>query len=146
VQLRAARAGIPVSRAMITEFRALSPDDPLARAVEHVLAGFQQDFPVVDAAGSVVGILTQPALLKALAEQGDQGRVEASMERRFVTADPCEMVDRVFVRLSECACRSLPIVASGRLVGLLTPDNVGEFLMIEAALRAHAPRPVPVGG
>ena len=52
VQMRSALGGIPVSQAMITDFRALSPDDPLSRAVDHVLAGFQQDFPVLEKAGS----------------------------------------------------------------------------------------------
>jgi membrane-associated protease RseP (regulator of RpoE activity) len=133
-QLRSALAGIPLSRAMITDFRTLSPHDPLARAVTHVIAGFQQDFPVVDASGAVVGVLTQPALLKSLAQHGESGLVEESMDRHFVAAAPEEMVDRVFVRLAECACRSLPVVAAGRLVGMVTPDNVGEFIMIQTAL------------
>src|SRR5262249_6864666 len=65
VQMKSALGGIPVSRAMITDFHTLSPDDPLERAVEHILAGFQQDFPVVQA-GRIVGMLTQSHLLTAL--------------------------------------------------------------------------------
>ena len=38
-QMKSALRGIPISRAMITEFQTLSPADSLARAVEHVLAG-----------------------------------------------------------------------------------------------------------
>ncbi|HXI51511.1 MAG TPA: site-2 protease family protein, partial [Candidatus Saccharimonadales bacterium] len=45
-QMKSALAGLPVSRVMMTDFRTLAPDDTLARAVEHILAGCQQDFPV----------------------------------------------------------------------------------------------------
>jgi hypothetical protein len=38
-QMKGALDGIPVSHAMITDFRALSPSDPLSRAVELLLAG-----------------------------------------------------------------------------------------------------------
>jgi hypothetical protein len=48
-QMKSALAGLPVSRVMMPEFRTLAPDDTLTRAVEHILAGCQQDLPVVDA-------------------------------------------------------------------------------------------------
>ena len=65
VQFRSALDGIPVKRAMITHFRTLRPDETLAQAVEHVAAGFQQDFPVVDD-GHLVGVLTRHGLTTAL--------------------------------------------------------------------------------
>ena len=58
VLMRSALGDVPVLRAMITDFRALRSDDPLAQAVEHLLGGFQQDFPVVED-GQVVGVLTR---------------------------------------------------------------------------------------
>ena len=58
VQVRSALDGIPVARVMITDFRTLRPDEPLARAVEYARAGFQQDFPVVED-GRLVGVLTR---------------------------------------------------------------------------------------
>ncbi len=33
-------------------------------------------------------------------------------------------------------CHTLPVLSNGRLSGVLTLDNVGEFVMIEAALRS----------
>jgi Zn-dependent protease/CBS domain-containing protein len=145
VQMRSALDGIPVRMAMITEYQALSPDEPLARAVEHVLAGFQQDFPVVDGSGHVVGILMRADLMAALAKEGLEGRVGDIMKREFSTAEPSEMADLVFARLNECACRTLPVVQNDRLVGMVTAENVGEFLMIQSALRARgaAGRPSP---
>jgi Zn-dependent protease/predicted transcriptional regulator len=147
VQMRSALGGIPVARAMITDYETLRPSDSLARAVDHTLAGFQQDFPVLDEEGRVVGILTRGRLMAALAQGGDQRSVHEVMEREFLTTDPYEMADRAFARLAECQCRALPVTFNGRLVGLLTPENVGEFLMIQAALHdAARARPEPRRG
>jgi Zn-dependent protease/CBS domain-containing protein len=134
VQVRAALAGIPVARAMVREFHALHPEDSLDVAVQHVLAGFQHDFPVV-ADGKVVGVLTRGDLLAALAKAGDRGQVGEAMQKTFQTADPAEMLEHVMNRLQECECRSMPVVRDGKLVGLITLDNVGEWLMIRSALR-----------
>ena len=73
VQMKSALGGIPVGRAMLTDFQSLAPSDNLARAVELILAGSQQDFPVLDS-GRVAGVLTRAGLLTALAQRGQGGR------------------------------------------------------------------------
>jgi Zn-dependent protease len=137
VQMKSALGGIPVSRALITDFRTLSPGDSLQVAGEHVLAGFQHDFPVVQD-GRLVGVLTRAALLAALAQKGQASLVSHTMETTFETADPAEMLESVFGRLQTCGCHSLPVVKAGHLVGILTMENIGEFIMIQSALRGAA--------
>ncbi len=105
MQLGAAMDGIPVRRVMITDFRALRPSDPLVRAVEHVLAGFQQDFPVVEEDGRVVGVLTRNDLTAALGRYGPENRVAEVMKRDFVTVDPGEMLQTALARLQDCDSR-----------------------------------------
>ncbi len=139
VQIRAALGGIPVDRAMITEFETLSPSDPLRLAAQHVLAGFQQDFPVLED-GRLVGVLTRDALLKALLERGQDARVSEAMKRNFETADASEMLEGVFGRLQDCDCRSLPVLRRDALVGMLTMENVGEFMMLQSAMRGAGAR------
>jgi Zn-dependent protease/predicted transcriptional regulator len=132
-QMKAALGGIPLERAMITDFRTLSPNDSLARAVELLLAGAQQDFPVVEH-GSVVGILTRADLLTALARQEQQSPVAAVMRRKFLIADASDMIDIAFQRLQEHDCHTIPVVRGGDVIGLLTMDNVGEFLRVQTAI------------
>ncbi|MCX7722695.1 MAG: site-2 protease family protein [Verrucomicrobiae bacterium] len=145
VQMKNALGGIPIRQVMITNYQTLAPNDPLSRAVEHILAGFQQDFPVVDG-DRVVGVLTRADLLAALAQRGTGALVGEVMQRDFMTADPAEMAETVFNRLQECNCHSLPVVQNGRLIGILTADNVGEFLMIQAALRKATPPKLQFSG
>ncbi len=132
VQMRTAVERVPVQRAMITDFRSLAPGDSLGRAVEHVLAGFQEDFPVVEGS-RVAGVLTRADLLRALAQRGVDARVSEVMQRDFETADPRDMLDGVLGRLQQR--QMLPVLSDGRLVGLLTKTNLGELLMVEDALR-----------
>ncbi len=134
VQIRSSLGNIPVLRAMITDFRTLHPDDPLERAVGYVLAGFQQDFPVVEN-GQLVGILARNDLATALGRHGPTSRVGDVMKQDFATTDPHEVLQSAFSRLAEGHARTLPVVRDGRLVGLLTADNLAEVLMIQQALR-----------
>ena len=137
VQMQSALGGIPVGHVMITNFDTLSPGDPLGKAIDRIMAGFQQDFPVVEG-DQVVGVLTRAQLMRALAQQGQSGLVRDVMQREFETAAPGEMLERVLTRLRECECQSMPVTKDGRLVGLMCSDNVGEFLMIQAALGGRA--------
>ncbi len=134
VQMKAALGGIPISGVMVTDFRTLSPYDPLRLPVDHILAGFQHDFPVVDD-GRVVGLLTRSDLLAALAQRGQDAVVGDVMKQNVATADPSEMLESAIARLQDCDCHSMPVVRGDQLVGLLTMDNLGEFLMIQSALR-----------
>ena len=126
--------GITVERVMIRDVRTLTPVDPLSRAVDEVLSGFQEDFPVVEG-GTVVGVLTRSALMKALAAHGAAYRVGDAMERGFEVADPAEEREEAFARLRRCHCRTLPVVRGRELVGVLTAENVGEFVMVQSAMR-----------
>jgi len=134
VQMKSALAGIPVRRAMLTDFRALAPASTLGDAADLVLAGSQQDFPVV-ADGRITGMLTRSDLLAALAKGGRDATVGEHMKRECATADVSEMLEAVLARLQGRDCHSMPVTERGALIGLVTMDNVGEFLMIQAAER-----------
>jgi len=138
-QTRSAFTGVPVERVMIRDMRTLAPGDPLSKAVDEVLAGFQQDFPVIDG-GRVVGVLTRADLMRALSQHGPAWRVEDAMEREFEVAEPSEDLDRAFTRMQACRCRTFPVLRGGELLGVLTAENVAEFLMIRSALHHDGPR------
>ena len=141
VQLRSAFEGVPVSRAMVRDFQILRGDEPISRAVELLLQGSQQDFPVLpDGAGPAIGILSRKDLLTALASGHTDRRVGEVARDTCGTAHPREMLEGVFQRMQESGCQALPVVeGDGSLVGLLTLENVGELAMVQAALqRARA--------
>jgi Zn-dependent protease len=137
VQMRHWLSGVPVSQAMVTTFTTLAPNDVLAKAIDMTLTGSQRDFPVVQD-GSVVGILLQADLLKALAHEGPGVLVKDVMQTDFEVVQASEMLDTAFRRLSVRKCSTAPVSSQGRLVGMVTMDNIGEFLAIHGALeRTH---------
>jgi Zn-dependent protease/CBS domain-containing protein len=132
-QMKSALDGVPLERAMITDFRTLAPTDSLANAADLLLAGAQQDFPVVEA-GTVVGILTRADLLTALARQDRASPIGTVMRRDFCVAEASEMLDAALQRLQAHDCHTIPVTRGGEVVGLLTMDNVGEFISVQSAL------------
>jgi len=138
-QMKSALGGIPVRAAMLTDFQVIKSGDGLDRAVDLILAGSQMDFPVLEGE-AVVGVLTRDDLLQALARKQDLA-VGAIMRTDIVTVEANAMLAGALERRSESACRTMPVLHGGRLVGLLTMDNVGEFLSIQAARGAGQASP-----
>lgn len=137
VQMKSVLSGIPLRRAMLTRFRALTPTSTLGDAVDLLLTGSQQDFPVV-ADGRVEGMLTRSDLVKALTRSGRDASVRDVMTRECPAADASEMLETVLGRLQGRDCHTIPVLERGVLIGLVTMDNVGEFLTIQAAERRRA--------
>ncbi|HVJ89233.1 MAG TPA: site-2 protease family protein [Labilithrix sp.] len=136
VETKASLHGLPTYTAMETQFASLHAHDTLHTAAHKLLGGAQVDFPVVDPNGTVVGLLTRHALIAGLAQKGPDGSVESTMERQFPVAHPAEMLEVALARLTESSSKSMPVVADGRLVGMLTADNIAEFLMVRDAIGA----------
>jgi len=138
VEAKASLQGLPMRAAMQTDFRILSIHDTLGIAARRLLGGSQVDFPVVDPDGTLVGVLTRGNLIAGLSEHGSEAIVASVMDRRFVTAHPAEMLAVALDRLQECACRSIPVIADGKVVGMVTTDNIGELMMVRDALRTSS--------
>jgi CBS-domain-containing membrane protein len=48
--------------------------------------------------------------------------------------EAAEMLDSSFQKMREGECATLPVLREGRLVGIVTLENVGEWMMIQSAL------------
>ena len=134
--------GVPVAHAMLTDFKVLSPNDPLKKAADYILSGSQVDFPVLEGE-RLVGVLTRKNLVDGLSTQGPEAPVSSVMETKFATVHPYEMLDRALQRHRESGCYTVPVTDGQRLYGLITTENIGEFLMIQSALKGQAPSSVP---
>ena len=142
VEMRSSFDGVRVREAMLTDFRTLSPQDPLATATRLVLAGSQQDFPVVDS-GRTVGLLLHADLFRALQQRGDGATVGSVMVTDYDTLSPDEGLEAALARVRPEKSRTLPVIKNALLVGLVTAENVGELYMIRTALASHRPRSTP---
>lgn len=131
--------GIPVKAAMVTDFRTLSHGETIRDAANLLLATSQQDFPVV-LGEQVLGLLGRSTLLRAMAQHGPDAYVSGSMDREFITLAPGMDLAEAIPVLAQAGSCAL-VMDEGRLLGLLTKENLAEFLMLrrlglgEAGLR-----------
>ncbi len=144
VEMQSALSGLRVRDAMMTRFRTLAAGDTLAKAVDELLAGSQQDFPVLDQ-DKPIGILRRNDLVKALSEGRCDDAVTAGMSRECETVDETALLKNVLESMRERQCATMAVVADGRMVGLLTLENISEMIMVNAAMHhqgaAHLPPP-----
>ena len=120
--------GIPVRAAMITEFHTLDHGNTIRDAANLLLSTSQQDFPVI-LGDQVVGLLGRNLLLKALASEGPDAYVAGVMDRDFVSIDPSADLARVLPMMAR-AGRCALVMDHAQLLGLLTTDNLSEFLVL----------------
>jgi len=137
VTTQAAGAGIRVEQMMITRFRTLPVYATLREAVDLLLEGEQREFPVVDNQGQVEGLLTRDHLIRGLSERGPDSPVAAAMASQVPAISPTVGFDAALAALRESGLPALPVVENGRLVGLLTMDNITDLILVRQAVTPH---------
>ncbi|MGA3203156.1 MAG: site-2 protease family protein [Bryobacteraceae bacterium] len=120
--------GIPVRAAMMTEFHTLEHGKTIRDAANLLLATSQQDFPIVHG-DKVVGLLGRNLLLKALATEGQEAYVAGFMDRDFLSIEPETDLAEVLPLMAQSG-RCALVLEGEKLVGLLTTENLSEFLLL----------------
>ncbi len=69
-------------------------------------------------------------------------RVMDFIRKDLPAVDSHEMVETAFMRLQESGARTLPVMHAGQFVGLITAENITEFLMIRSALKTRRGHPL----
>lgn len=140
VQMREVGRGIPASDAMVTRFEALAPSARIEDAVALLIATTQREFPVVDGAGTLRGVLTRDDMIRVLKEQGPDAPVLDAMRRDIPLIGARQCLGEAMEALQQTGAPAVGVTdPAGRLLGLVTPETVGELMMV------HAARP-PGGG
>ena len=135
VAMRAMSRGVPVSSAMMTQYATLAPEAPVEEAVQTLLRTSQSEFPVVDGAGKLVGLLGRSDLIRSLKQRGPDARVADAMTTTVPAIGYRQHLEDAFRILQEKSAPAVAVVdAAGRLVGLVTPETIGEMLMLHEAL------------
>ena len=131
VALRSVARRVLARDAMITEFRALSPDDTLSTAAQAVIHTTQHEFPVVDTDGALLGFVTRDRLFTALA--GDHPRSERAtsvMDSDIPQVELTAGLETVLDGLHKGAPAIAVLGQTGRMMGYITRENIGELMVI----------------
>ena len=127
---RSLTQGIPVRAAMMTGYHTLAHGATLREAANLLLSTSQQDFPVV-LGDQVRGLLRRNALLRGMAQEGADSYIAGYMERDFASVPPDKDLADVLPLMAHAgAC--LLVMEDGRLLGLLSSENLSQFLLLRS--------------
>lgn len=139
-RVRIAASGIPAREAMVTSFESLREDAPIRDAAEALLRTSQHEFPVVDKNGRVRGKLTRTKILEALDELGGGVPVGHAMQTDMPTVSAWDQLDDALGLLQDGKSTVAVTDADGKLVGLVTWENLFERLLVSQAITRRVRR------
>ena len=148
-----------VKDAMTKDPFTIDPEAPLGTAIDVMRTNSVRHLPVVDDAGQLIGIITDrdlrhaafaPAIgeylsasgqrqLRHLGETLDNLRVRDVMTWVVVTTQPDAVLGHAALLMSERRVGSLPVVAEGRLVGVLTERDLVRAVARDGSVRKLDP-------
>ena len=133
VRQRELMRGLLISDVMGTRPRleTVTPYHTFGQVLDSIIHGYQEDFPVVDEDGRLVGMITRNEIMAAAHSPERYSSVRDLMRTDFPTLSPeADLFTDGARILQESGLRALPVVKAGDLVGMLTMDDIGQAALL----------------
>jgi len=137
VQLREALAGLTVRDVLETDVTSVDPNLTLDRLVhDYFYRRRRRSFPVVDPDGDLVGVVCLQDVGGLPQNDWSAYRVRDVMRpmEPATTVGPDDDLDGVFLKLMQTDDTQVPVVADGRLLGMVTRHDLMSLLEIRTDL------------
>jgi len=108
---------------------AVAVDTPLEAVARVLIAARIGGVPVIDAEEHVVGFVSETDLMTTLLKAETQRRASDVMSHPPIVVDEFATTDEVLATLRTSQIHHLPVVRSGRLVGIITPLDVIRYFV-----------------
>jgi CBS domain-containing protein len=110
---------------MTSKVITIGPEATLAEAIRVLLDQKISGMPVVDAAGRLVGIISEKDMLN-FAFSGNLAltKVEEAMTREIVSFPPEAEITEIALSIGQLHFRRVPIVEAGKLVGIISRRDI----------------------
>jgi stage IV sporulation protein FB len=133
VAFRDGTKGLSVREAMMSKVETLPPTASLDDVVNCLIRTSQKEFPIVDGAGHPRGLVTRDSLIPALRDAGPSTPVLDIMTRDIPAVRGREPLEVALAVLNRAKAPALFITGDdGSFEGLLTPETVGELMLIQS--------------
>jgi stage IV sporulation protein FB len=129
---------------MITAFETLDLRQTIGEGRGAPVADHQHEFPVVDVAGRLRGVLTRNAMIQALSQIRPGLPRAGGHDRDIPTVSNLSRLESALQLLQGRNAPAVGVVDwEGRLIGYITSENIGELMMVESAGLGLRPRRLP---
>jgi CBS domain-containing protein len=125
--------GLTVSDVMGTKPRTetVTPSHSFGQVLDSVVHGYQEDFPVVDEEGRLLGMLTRDEIMAAAHSPERYSSVRDLMKANVPTISPrADLFEEGLPILQQSGLRAVPVTENGELVGMLTIEDVGHASLL----------------
>src|ERR687890_465258 len=133
VRQRELTRGLSVSDVMGTKpnTETVTPSHTFGQVLDSVIHGYQEDFPVVDEAGKLVGMITREEIMAAAHSPERYASVRELMKTNVPTiSSEADLFEDALPILKQSGLRALPVTENGELVGMLTIEDVGQARLL----------------
>jgi CBS domain-containing protein len=133
VRQRELTRGLSVSDVMGTRSHTetVTPYHTFGQVLDMVIHGYQEDFPVVDEDGELVGMITREEIMAAAHSPERYSSVRELMKTNVPTiSSEADLFEEGLPILQQSGLRALPVTENGELVGMLTIEDVGEARLL----------------
>jgi CBS domain-containing protein len=116
------------------------PDATIAEVAKLLKAKRIGAVVVTDADGGLCGIISERDLARGLADHGAGMltlRVGDLMTREVSTCSPDDGIDQLMQQMTEGRFRHLPVVADGKMIGIISIGDVVKHRLQELEQEAH---------
>jgi Zn-dependent protease/CBS domain-containing protein len=125
--------GLTVSDVMGTKPRTetVTPYHTFGQVLDSVIHGYQEDFPVLDESGKLLGMLTRDEIMTAAHSPERYSSVRDLMKTNVPTiSSQADLFEDGLRILQQSGLRALPVTENGELVGMLTIEDVGHASLL----------------
>ena len=133
VRQRELTRGLVVSDVMGTKPRTetVTPYHTFGQVLDSVIHGYQEDFPVLDEEGKLVGMITREEIMTAAHSPERYSSVRDLMKTNVPTiSSQADLLGEGLPILQQSGLRALPVTENGELVGMLTIEDVGHARLL----------------
>ncbi len=118
------RPRVTVRDLMSHGVRTVEPHTPVTLAAQQMLRTGHEGFPVVDAAGRVMGLVTRNAVDRAMQHHWERQPVYRIMQPGEVAVAPEDSAERVRTLMIHSGWGQIPVVEEGRVIGVVTRTDM----------------------
>ncbi|HOT93367.1 MAG TPA: CBS domain-containing protein [Anaerolineae bacterium] len=122
---------IKVRDVMSLGVRTVAPNDPINAVLDIMKRTGHEGFPVVDAQGKILGLVTRNAVDRAIQHGWEHQPVERVMRPGEVSVSPDDSTERVRTLMIHTGWGQIPVVEDGQLIGVVTRTDMIRLPLME---------------